>query len=111
MKKCEECSFSEDDGENSNQKCDKCIFIEYNGQIVCKNCGCASNEKILENNIPLTTKDNDENNNQIVRVTRPNKSLIRKRLRNQNLIQKILLKSNCEISEVVKKEVLIIYND
>ena len=113
MKKSEECSsFAEEKGENSFKKCDECSsFIEDNGKNICKKCGFVSNERIFEDKIPLTTKDNDENNNQIERVSRPLKSHTRKRLRNNNLIKKILSKSNCQISDDVKKEVIKIYND
>ena len=62
MKKSEECSsFAEEKGENSFKKCDECSsFIEDNGKNICKKCGFVSNERIFEDKIPLTTKDNDE---------------------------------------------------
>jgi len=93
------------------EKCEECSFIEENGQIICKNCGSIYNERIFEDNLPLTTKDNDENNNQIVRVTQPRKQLPRKRLRNDRFIKKILSKSSCNITDDIQKEVIKIYDD
>lgn len=94
------------------EQCDECSsFTEENGQYICKKCGCVSNGIIFEDRIPLTTRDNDENNNQIVRVGRPTDSRTRKSSKNNTFVKNILKESKCEISEDVMKEVKKIYNE
>lgn len=91
--------------------CEECSFIEDNGQFVCQHCGAVSDERILENKIPLTTKENEDNNIQLIRVGMPQREIPKKNLTNNKKINDILSKSNFNISYDIKKEVIKIYNE